>query len=207
VRYRTYYRPQLSGPSRPNNAVNRGMYQLPYYSAIPLPTLPNVAQALSGLPRRRRRKMRGLGDVPPGSTLVWSGGVVYTFGAINLSSLVAAIAPILLAEGINVAGSNGPNAAASLIDTSPLPTTLVLQNSNDYSAASDIAAQVNNAIYQATGIMPSSPTISVTQAPGPGGQPANVTPAAPASVTDWFSQNWPWLALGAAGVYIAKDFI
>jgi hypothetical protein len=200
----------LGAPSRPNNAVNRGMYRLPYYSAIPLPTLPNVAQALAGFSGRprRKRKMRGLGDVPPGSTLTWSGGVVYTFGALTLADLVSAIQPILAAEGISIAGSNGPNVAASFLSTSPLPTTLVLQNSNDYGAPADIAAQVNNAIYQATGNMPASPSIAVTLSPGPGGAPANVNPPAPAqSASDWLSSNWPWLALGAAGVYIAKDFI
>jgi hypothetical protein len=138
-----------------------------------------------------------LGDVPPGTTLVWSGGVVYTFGAMTLSSLISEIQTILLAEGISIVSSSGPNAAASYVSVSPLPTTLVLQNSNDYSQASDIMAQVNNAIYTVTGNMPDSPTISATLAPGAGGVPANLNPQPP---SDFSIPDWAYVAGGFVGL-------
>ena len=219
---------------RPNQAMNRSIYPGQGYALKPPSkrslsltragrTRSKIAfhPALSGVNPSRRGGLLGLGQdtagAPAGATLVYNGQVTFTFGAMTLSDLISAIGPILNAEGILITNSSGPSSIASVISTSPEPISIVVQLRNDYGLPNDVKAQIDNAIYQVTSVLPTS-TIQLTIAPVAPGVPATLSPfvapaqgstvtAAPATdIGTWASQNWPWLVGGAAALYVAREF-
>ena len=213
MRYRTYYRPQLSGPSRPNNAVNRGMYRLPFYSAIPLPTLPNVAQAMSGLsgPHRRRR-MRGLGDagIPPGTVLQYTfseGLLNWASGTVtSIAALIALVQQALTQGNLNLSVLNSQDTSGFL---SVGGTITVQAGGGGFAQAADVKSILDGVLTNLN-YPPASSSISVIQTGGaPGVLPATTPTTSPttSTVSGWISANWVYLAVGAAGVYIAKDLL
>lgn len=211
----------LGAPSRPNNAVNRGMYQLPYYSAIPLPTLPNVAQAhqLAGVPHRRRRmrgsprtfSMNGLGQtaaVPPGTVLQYTfseGLLNWASGTVtSIAALIALVQQALTQGNLNLSVLNSQD-TSGLFSVGGVIT--VQAGGGGFAQAADVKSILDGVLTNLN-YPPASSSISVIQTAGAPGVLPNAAPTPTTStVTSWLSANWPYLALGAAGVYIAKDFI
>ena len=219
---------------RPNQAMNRSVYPGQGY-ALKTPSRRSLGlmragrtrskiafhPALSGVKPNRRSGLLGLGQdtagAPAGATLVYNGQVTFTFGAMSLDSLVSAIGPILNAEGILITNSAGPSSAVSFLSTLPQPVSIVVQLRNDYGLPNDVKAQIDNAIYQVTSVLPSS-TIQLTIAPAAPGVPATLSPyVAPAQgstttatpstdIGTWAVTNWPWLVGGAAALYVAREF-
>jgi hypothetical protein len=220
MRYRTvrYYRPALAGPSRPNNAVNRGMYRLPFYSAIPLPTLPNVPQAMSGLGARpgvgstwipRRKKMRGLGDagIPPGTVLQytftegdlnWMGGTVS-----SVSALIALVQQGIASQNLSVLSSQDTSGFLSVSGT-----ITVQAGGGGFAQAADVKSILDGVLTNLN-YPPASSSISVIQTGGaPGVIPTPPPPPPPGQTfSAWMSANWPYLAGGGVALYLLKDLI
>jgi len=224
---RGYASPAVSG-TRPNTAVERGFYALPYISALPMPQLPQIRQP--GRPTLRgpsRRRLRGLGQtsgVPAGTVLVYSAQVGFVFETPSITSLVQQIAPLLSAENINIISQTGPGAVSGVLSPSAQAITLTVQVTGGFSQPSDIQSLIDSAIASvANGPIGSS--IQATQAPVPVGSPGTPSyvpytpyvppsnvgvtppPQPPPDITDWLSQNWPLLALGAAGLLVAGPIV
>jgi len=210
------------GGVRPNVAVQRGLYTLPYYSSVPLPTLPQVPQP--GNPRGlgahrmlmgpvRRRHMRGLGQaaagIPAGTVLQYT----FSLGVLNwmsgtvtsISQLVALIQQYLSTGNWNVSVLNSQDTSGFL---SVGGVITVQTGGGGFAQAADVKSILDGALTDLN-YPPSSSSISVIQTAGaPGVLPSTATTTATTStVGSWLSANWPYLALGAAGVYIVKDFI
>jgi len=209
---RGYASPVVSG-TRPNTAVERGFYALPYISALPMPQLPQIRQP--GRPTLRgptRRGFRGLGQtqnfLAAGTVLTYTAQVIPT-GAFTWtgSGVIANIQGDLQSTwNISVVGSNAPG-ISSLVASGPVQITITVQLGTAYGQAADVKSIIDGEIENNGGATLVSSSISVSGTASPGNVGVTPPPQPPPDVTDWLSQNWPLLALGAAGLLVAGPIV
>ena len=209
---------------RPINPVRQGLYTLPFFSGLPLPTLPNVPQP--GNPRGlgahrmlmgrvRRRRIRGLGQttagVPAGTILQYTaslGDINWAFGTVtSIAQLIALMQEALVAGNWNVSILSSQDTSGFL----SVGMALTVQaGGGGFAQAADVKS-ILDGVLDNLNYPPASSSISVVQTAGAAGVlPAAVTtttPATTSTVTSWLSANWTYLALGAAGVWIVREFV
>jgi len=189
---------------------------------------------LRGTTRARARRLAGLGqggnDVPAGSQLLYrvtfSGTSIGTLLS-NLKSLVPGLSSSLISNwGIKVL-SESDNGGS--FGGGPLAMSLTVMTTIDYGAAADIQANIDHELYNTGTMAPGatfSSTISIITAGGstptptgwvdpqtglpitaPGGFPGSASAGSSQGIGDFLSNNWPWLALIAAGLIAAEDLL
>jgi len=91
--------------------------------------------------------------------------------------------------------------------------TLQVHTMSDYAAPEDVKSIIDGEIYAATKSMPASqirvvtvagsPTAQLPAAPGAAPQP----PPPDQTLTDFFSNNWGWIAAGAGALFLAREVL
>lgn len=170
----------------------------------------------------RLRGLRGLGGtVTDGSVVTYQGswpgysGPTGSAGEAALpTDILNSVIAILNGEGLTVINSSSNAGLVQTVEMQPFAVQLTIQvatGQGGFGAPQDIISIINNAVYQATGQMPSGGSIPVVQAPGaspagtgmPNIAPPGMTPTppgSPSSLSSWL----PLLAIAAVAIVLVE---
>jgi hypothetical protein len=147
--------------------------------------------------------------VPTGSTITYQGQWASTYST-SPADIVNQVARAFPQLGLTLVGSQiqaslGSTAMATISGSgAPFGVTLNLRVSGPgFAYVNDAQANIDHALYQVTGKMPTASSAVVSGVPGAGGSSALPT----ANLAQWFEQNATMIFVGLAVLFIGPQLV